>query len=356
MSRPTWNPEPHVYPAFYKGNMWEHLENGRARLKLWNGKEWLWYEVEFEPVENLSERFGDAEMQSPSLVVKDGGSWLCIPFKKTVNFRGLSPERPVLAVDLGVNHFAVCSVMASDGTVLGRHFIDLPREKDRLWKLAGHIAKKASQTKILEEGFAGRYWRKVRAISDYVAHVVSKRLVEIAVRYDCAAIVFERLGKRRVKGRGAKKLRRKLRAWLYGKIQKFTRYKAHWHGIGVRMVNPKGTSKYAFDGSGEVERFNNARLAKFPSGKIYNADLSASYNIGARFWLRFWEEQTKASGETRRCSHQAKVPDGKGRPPLVLASLISLVREGSFLAPWASARLSPGCRQVSTETAARTTA
>ncbi|MGK7940705.1 MAG: zinc ribbon domain-containing protein, partial [Crocosphaera sp.] len=39
------------------------------------------------------------------------------------------------------------------------------------------------------------------------------------------------------------------------------------------------------NGSGKVKRNkNNYSLCVFPSGKQYNADLGASYNIGARYW------------------------------------------------------------------------
>ena len=55
----------------------------------------------------------------------------------------------------------------------------------------------------------------------------------------------------------------------------------------ISTVNPAGTSKYAFDGSGEVKRDNtNYSICTFASGKRYNSDLSASYNIAARYIVR----------------------------------------------------------------------
>jgi hypothetical protein len=60
-----------------------------------------------------------------------------------------------------------------------------------------------------------------------------------------------------------------------------------WKELGgkVVFVNPKYTSAYAFDGSGKVRRSKiNYSLAVFKNGKNYNCDLSASYNIGARYW------------------------------------------------------------------------
>ncbi len=65
-----------------------------------------------------------------------------------------------------------------------------------------------------------------------------------------------------------------------------------WSELGgkVVFVNPRGTSSYAYDGSGKLKRSSqNYELAVFSSGKQYNCDLSASYNIGARFiYLGNW--------------------------------------------------------------------
>ena len=79
-----------------------------------------------------------------------------------------------------------------------------------------------------------------------------------------------------------------------------------------------GTSKYAFDGSGEVARGKDAdlgtySLCRFPTGKVYNCDLSAAQNIGARFFLREY----------------AKLPGCPGLPKTprrTYDTLVSLVR------------------------------
>ena len=69
--------------------------------------------------------------------------------------------------------------------------------------------------------------------------------------------------------------------------------KAHLNCIHVSHVCAWNTSRLAFDGSGKVKRGiemdgqrPNYSLCQFTSGKIYNCDLSASYNIGARYFVR----------------------------------------------------------------------
>ena len=48
-------------------------------------------------------------------------------------------EQIICSVDLGINTDAVCTIMRSDGTVLGRRFIDHPSEKDRMYRTLGRI-------------------------------------------------------------------------------------------------------------------------------------------------------------------------------------------------------------------------
>ena len=63
------------------------------------------------------------------------------------------------------------------------------------------------------------------------------------------------------------------------------------------------------------------RLCVFKSGKQYNCDLSASYNIGARYFIR---EIQKSLPETERSVVEAKVPDIQRRTSCTLSTLINL--------------------------------
>ena len=90
-----------------------------------------------------------------------------------------------------------------------------------------------------------------------------------------------------------------------------------------------GTSKLAYDGSGTVLRgkdggFNTYELCKFQNGRTYNCDLSASYNIGARYFVR---EILKSLDENSRLLIEAKVPQCSKRSTCTLSTLISLNAE-----------------------------
>jgi putative transposase len=104
---------------------------------------------------------------------------------------------------------------------------------------------------------------------------------------------------------------------------------AHYRGMRIRRVNAKNTSALAFDGSGKVVRNGKKDLAVFPTVKMYHADLNASYNIGARYFLR---EILKSFSEKERLQWEAKVPSIAARTRHTLSSLITFNTEGVPLA------------------------
>ena len=62
-------------------------------------------------------------------------------------------------------------------------------------------------------------------------------------------------------------------------------------------------------------------IDEYAGGKRYNCDLSASYNIGARYFIR---EILKSVDENQRRDILAKVPEGSHRSTCTLDSLIRL--------------------------------
>ena len=94
----------------------------------------------------------------------------------------------------------------------------------------------------------------------------------------------------------------------------------------ISRICPWGTSKYAYDGSGAVLRgedggFQTYGLCKFKNGKTYNCDLSASYNIGARYFIR---GLLKSEPERVRLQLETKVPEACKRSTCTFSTLISL--------------------------------
>ena len=126
------------------------------------------------------------------------------------------------------------------------------------------------------------------------------------------------------KKRGSKKA--KLHHWRAKYVQELVSNRAHARGMRIATVCAWGTSRLAYDGSGVVTRNvnNNYSICRFKSGKIYNCDLSASYNIGARYFIR---EIAKTTVVTLWSELVAKVPELSKRSTCTLSSLIKLNAE-----------------------------
>ena len=103
----------------------------------------------------------------------------------------------------------------------------------------------------------------------------------------------------------------------------------HRRGIRISRICAWNTSRLAYDGSGTVVRDpGNHSLCTFQNGKRYNCDLSASYNIGARYFIR---ELLKPLPATERSLLEAKVPSVKRRISCVYADLRELFSEMELL-------------------------
>lgn len=96
------------------------------------------------------------------------------------------------------------------------------------------------------------------------------------------------------------------------------------------------TSKLAYDGSGKVERGTyiqndvkkyNYSICTFQNGKQYHCDLNASYNIGARYFIR---ELLKSKSVTRRLPIEANELQYGTGSTRTLSTLIKLNAELSL--------------------------
>ena len=151
--------------------------------------------------------------------------------------------------------------------------------------------------------------------------------MEFEVLYSVDIIVFEFLD---TKGKKKWKNKQKLQLWRKNEIQKIVEHRAHILGIRISHVCAWNTSKLAFDGSGKVERGTyiqngktkyNYSICTFQNGKQYHCDLNASYNIGARYFVR---ELLKSDLVTSRLPYQANVLDYGTGSTRTLSTLIKL--------------------------------
>ena len=324
---PFLNCSQDVMPCFYRGNTFRQ-DNNTAEIKLYDGHDWIWYPVH---IRNTDFQYavtcmGTWTEKAPVLTKRNRRYELRIaytkPNKNFPKFVTDSNVESVLGVDLGINTDATCSVVHRDGTVTGQTFINSPVEKDRMDGLLNTI-KKAQQHGNRKNP---RLWRFVNNYNKAIAVKTAEQIVSYAVKQNVKVIVFEYLqfsGKRR----GNKKQR--LTLWRKREIQSRAEAMASRFGIRVSHICAVNTSRLAYDGSGRVLRgkeagFSSYELCRFQSGKIYNCDLSASKNIGARYFIRVLLKSVSAK---KLLSVSAKVPELDRRTFCTLSTLINFHAE-----------------------------
>lgn len=314
------------FPAMYRGNMFKTTGDYTAQLKVFINNTWDWIDLKLKKsdADYIKEHCSYRKKCAPVLQ-KHGKEWfLDFAFEEKTDLVETRPnEQTILAVDLGINNACTCCIMRPDGTVLGRHFFKAPVEKDRLDHQINKI-KKAQQHGARKMPCL---WAYAKGTNDRIAVMTAQFIINTAILYDVDTIVMEYLDFKGKK-RGSKK--QKLHLWRARYVQDMITDRAHRNHIHISRVCAWNTSRLAYDGTGRVERGRymvngqekyNYSICTFKSGKQYNCDLNAAYNIGSRYFIR---EILKSLPETERLDILAEVPELSRRSTCTWSSLISL--------------------------------
>ena len=280
--------------------------------------DWMNIRLKTSDVRYLQKRVDDGcEICAPVLMRKGHSFSLCFAVKNNTSLSDKAvKDRIILAVDLGINTPATCCVMRSDGTILARRFYQNARDmgclNHRLALVSKAQSKGSRKTPVL--------WRMVDNANRKLSDGTADFIIAVAEEFSVDVIVFEHLdigGKKR----GRKKQR--LHHWRAKYVQELVSNRAHARGMRIARVCAWNTSKLAFDGSGCATRGINGNysVCMFKTGKVYNCDLSACYNIGARYFIR---EIMKTRPVTVWSELKAKVPELALRSTCTLSTLIKL--------------------------------
>ncbi|OZU87342.1 transposase [Virgibacillus indicus] len=309
------------FPVFYKENMCKRADDTSTQIKIFHRNDWIWIDIHFKEQDLYKRDVWSWKECNPKLVKVGKKYFLHISYESTVELSKTEiKDQIICAVDQGITNSAVCSIIDANGTVLDRKFINQSKEKDQLYTMTNKLRKVQAVSGQIK---APNFWRRINGLQTHIVNNTAHEIVNFAKEHNCDVIVFEFLDKMKIPKNhwGAKKLRFKLRYWRKKGVQNKVEEMAHYAGMRISRINARNTSALAFDGSGKVKRNNKKDLAVFKTGKIYHADLSASYNIGARYFIR---GILKSFSETKRLALQAKVPDLSKRTKQTLSSLITL--------------------------------
>ena len=256
-------------------------------------------------------------LKNPKLVFEYNKFYLEFPvdYNKVPMPKTSYEDRVVLSVDRGFNHGAVVSVVDASGTVLKRYFDPFTADMARIDHVI-NLIRKAGRESGKGQSLSSLY-TKLNGLKDNYVKQLSRWIVNRAIENNVYGIVLEHLESLKGKGRGSLKAR--IQQWATAQTRDFIKGMALRAGIRTFIINPYGTSKYAFDGSGKVVRdTNDYSMCTFANGKRYNCDLSASYNIAARYFLR---ELQKSMSVTAWSQLKAKVPELSKRTEWTLSTL-----------------------------------
>jgi len=311
------------YPVMYRGNCYIRTGDYTASLKIYNKNKtaWDWLDVEFKKTDAdyILRHCAERKECAPTLRRRGKNWYLDFAFEEKVEL-GEKPvaEQTAVGVDLGLHNDCACVVMKPDGTILGRRILSLSKEKDSL-KHALNRIKKAQQHGAKRKP---RLWARAKGISGDLAKKTAQFIADLAAEYQADVIVLPYLD---LTGKKTGPRKQAVHHWKLRTIQRIITDKAHRMGMKVRRTCPYQASALAFDGSGKVKKKKGCRsICIFPSGKEYHSDLSASYNLTARYFIREIMETLPPALKTEM---ETKIPDISRRTACTLSTLRELNRE-----------------------------
>lgn len=312
------------YPAYYKKNLFRNFDPVKQtiELKVFKNGDWVYetYKLKTSDCTYYQTHLTGKKQNVPIIQKKGRRFYATFSYEENVPLVPEESINKICAVDLGLGTDATCSIMDQDGTVYARKFISFSEEHDRLHTQLGRIKRNQKRGSRHNK----RLWRKVAGISQDIADKTVKAILDFGNEHGVDVFVLEYLD---FKGKNAVK---RAHFWRYKRIYKVLAQRAHQYGLRIARVNARYTSRLAFDGSGwskrgrEIAPETPYAEMQFPTGKTYNADLNASYNIGARFFIRHLLKTVTA---TQRLALEAKVPQVAKRSTCTLSDLINLRSE-----------------------------
>ena len=314
----------YAYPAYYKNNLFRNFDPIKQiiELKVFKNGDWIYeiYKLKTSDCRYYQTYLSSKKQNAPIIQKKGRRFYATFSYKENVQLVPEESISKICAVDLGLNTDATCSIMDKDGTVYAQKFISFSKEYDRLHTQLGRIKRNQKRGSRHNKTL----WRSVSGISQDIADKTVESIFDFGKEHGVDVFVLEYLD---FKGKKAVK---RAHFWRYKRIYKVLTQKAHQYGLRISRVNARYTSQLSFDGSGWAKRGNEIApgtpysTIQFASGKFYNADLNASYNIGARYFIR---NILKTVTVTQRLALEAKVPQIAKRSTCTLSDLINLRSE-----------------------------
>ncbi len=315
--RPSPPKHLHMAMLYYKG-MYKDFADGSIMLKLYTGKTWAWVKHRY-----TGRPFPEnAELMSPTIVIKKKKVMLHIPVKEIVEDSRTAKERvqqneKFVAVALtGSDSLAVCTTIEADGRATAPYFIKGGKELAHRRKLllgytkrgiAGNKALRLMTQPIGNIALSvpqgnrpnTKYYDKITRLTDHYAHEVSRKIVDYALKQGAKLIVLPELKESFYQ---AKKpyLGKSPYDFIGRRIARYVQYKAWQQGLVAMTSKPYYASTRCYHCDAPIAKHNTEYQnpsANFYGGKNFvckeghrgSTALNSARNLGKGFYERFMQ-------------------------------------------------------------------
>ena len=314
--RPSPPKHLHMAMLYYKG-MYKDFADGSILLKLYTGKTWAWVKHRYtgRPFPK------NAELMSPTIVIKKKKVMLHIPVKEMVEDSRTAKERvqqneKFVAVALtGSDSLAVCTTIEADGRATAPYFIkggkELAHRRKQLlgYTKRGIVGDNTPRLMAQPVGNAAlsvpqehrpnkKYYDKITRLTDHYAHEVSRKIVDYALKQGAKLIVLPEL---KESFDQAKKpyLGKSPYDFIGRRIARYVQYKAWQQGLVAMTSKPYYASTRCFHCDAPIAKHNTEYQnpsANFYGGKNFvckeghrgSTALNSARNLGKGFYERFY--------------------------------------------------------------------
>lgn len=268
--------------TLYKGN-YKDLDSHSIRIKVWNGERWLWIRCRLSG--NVIKE-GDVCL-SPRMVFCDERIELHVPVRQPVPDGRTLRERMEKDMDICSVQFTngdaigVCCVVDCRGCLRTVRFLRGGRDyAHRCWRIQEKI--RISQESVGRRRGSNdnkKYWKKLKQISDDMAHQVSRQIVDFCVETGAGVIVLPKYSET-----FTKYVMASVGNWsplhLNYQIRSQLKYKAWQSGILVLESEASDIKRYCAACGGVVHSQGEQFVCE--NGHRGNRRINAAVNLGRK--------------------------------------------------------------------------
>lgn len=280
--QPTKNFESGV--VFYKGT-YKELDGCSIWLKVWDGEEWRWLRCRLSG--NTIPK--EATCLSPRLVFYNGVSELHVPIRQHVPDGRPLKERMAEELKMCSVQFtnrdaiAVCCAMDASGNLEAVRFLkggtyyahrnrEILKRIEKSRKLSGNPYNSDANK---------RYWKRLRCISDDMAHQISRQIVDFCVENEVDVIVLPKYDKQY-----SKYVMAAVGNWsplhLNYQVRRKLKYKAWKAGLLLLESSETDINRYCARCGGIIRKTGEQFICE--NGHRGNRRVNAAVNLGIKTW------------------------------------------------------------------------